>query len=179
MFKICSRCKENKSTDDYTVSKTHALGIRPECRDCARRWRIIRGITALPEKLSAEYKRCSKCKKALLKTNFRRDKTKKDGYYPSCNDCQRKRTGARKITKGGLDSAGYKHAGRERLHRKIMENVLGRKLDRKEVVHHLNHDKLDNRPENLAVISASAHALLHFKEREEQFRQKKLLLSSV
>lgn len=30
-------------------------------------------------------------------------------------------------------------------------------------VHHINHNKLDNRPENLIVISSSEHSKIHFK----------------
>lgn len=42
-------------------------------------------------------------------------------------------------------------------HRVVMEAVLGRYLKKSEVVHHINHDKLDNRPENLVVMKKRAH----------------------
>lgn len=46
-------------------------------------------------------------------------------------------------------------------HRIVMENYLGRRLDRFEVVHHINGDKSDNRLENLELMSLSAHSSLH------------------
>ena len=42
-------------------------------------------------------------------------------------------------------------------HRWVMENHLGRKLNRSEVVHHINGDPHDNRVENLMILSQSEH----------------------
>ncbi len=46
-------------------------------------------------------------------------------------------------------------------HRVIMENLIGRSLLHNEDVHHVNGDQLDNRPENLEILSRQDHARRH------------------
>ena len=46
-------------------------------------------------------------------------------------------------------------------HRYVMEQALGRHLESWEQVHHINGDKLDNRPENLEVVNVAEHGLRH------------------
>lgn len=56
---------------------------------------------------------------------------------------------------GGNNGKNYRE------HRMVMENYLGRKLLDTEIVHHINHNKLDNRIENLRVLTQSEHAKYH------------------
>ena len=47
----------------------------------------------------------------------------------------------------------------------IMEDAISRPLSGTEVVHHINEDKLDNRLENLCVMSDHDHKSLHARKR--------------
>ena len=49
-------------------------------------------------------------------------------------------------------------------HRAVMAAHLKRELRPSEIVHHLNGDKTDNRPDNLEVMSQSDHTRLHWAE---------------
>jgi len=117
------------------------------------------------EKIS--FKRCTKCRELQPISFYRKDKTKKDGTYSSCNDCYRKRTKCKKIEKVlRIDSGGYPIVNSKRVHRYKMEAFMGRKLLTDEHVHHKNGNKKDFRIDNLEVLSASEHHKLHYHQME-------------
>ena len=51
------------------------------------------------------------------------------------------------------------------LHTVIMEQTIGRYLQPNEVVHHINHNRMDNRVENLMLMDKHEHMTMHMKER--------------
>lgn len=51
-------------------------------------------------------------------------------------------------------------------HRWVMENHIGRPLLKTETLHHINGNKLDNRIENLKIMTHGEHTSMHNKKRE-------------
>lgn len=46
-------------------------------------------------------------------------------------------------------------------HRLVMESMAGRFLEKDEIVHHLDHNKQNNTPENLVITTRAEHKKLH------------------
>lgn len=89
---------------------------------------------------------------------------KKDRRAVHCRKCQtRNRPAQGKSRK--LEKIGYVYVMIDGKcvyeHRYVMEKYLGRKLSRSEHVHHINHDKTDNRIENLEVLAGKDHHKRH------------------
>lgn len=72
------------------------------------------------------------------------------------------------LVKVGKDHHLAHKSGDAYEHRMVAEEILGRRLRQSESIHHINGDRTDNRPENLAVMPSSAHhGLAHRKKKME------------
>ena len=103
---------------------------------------------------------CSECKKDFIIPSCRLNKF--CSSWCSRRFRQKSYSGENsKNFKHGITNTGYKRVGssndRQLEHRVIMSKILGRKLLKNEWVHHINGDKLDNRPDNLIMVLPETH----------------------
>lgn len=82
-----------------------------------------------------------KIKNMGLTINYKYIYVNKNGYFMNCEDRNH----------------------RYLVHRKVMEEYLGRKLKNNEIVHHKDMNKLNNDISNLEIMSRSEHTKLHNK----------------
>ena len=92
-----------------------------------------------------------------------------------------KRASADKSSKGfTVHPSGYlrltrrgENSGRS-VHVVVMEEVIGRKLFADECVHHVDHNKQNNDPSNLVLMTKREHASLHAKENHAKRKRSKI-----
>jgi DNA-binding transcriptional ArsR family regulator len=130
---------KSKSTVRYWLNKHGLLRSRKEGFDLSRH-KLGKHAIGVRRVFTQEWKdNISKGAKKRWEGNSKGVSLKPNGYY--------------EYTTGNNKGRG--------VHRVLMEEKLGIKLNKTEHVHHINGDKKDNRLENLEVLSIEEHMKHH------------------
>lgn len=123
-------------------------------------------------KASEGRKHSAESKARISKANKGKKFTKEHRYKISLSNKGKNKGKRHPRWKGGrkIHSRGYIHIltalGYVAEHRLVMEKYLGKRLKKKEVVHHINNKLDDNRLENLMLFpNQKAHTKYHHERR--------------
>lgn len=159
---VCKNCNKEfeLNSSETRVKEKKVNYCSRKCRDEAReKKKNVKCKNCGIEFLTTRNKCCSrKCAIEYLKKHYKHKIYKEKGYE------------VRFIN-------GYNKKGNAKIHRLIMEEHLGRKLNPKEIVHHIDGNKLNNDILNLQVMTWGEHSKLHRKKELENGKKlfKKLI----
>jgi len=158
--KPCLRCgiQITRKPVDHWVKRW--AGVKYCSRACANAAQFDRKRTIPYPK-----KHCLGCGKQLIfPVGYRRNTAGNRKFCgPACMRGEHANgwRGGRFLVKSGYVHISSEGGSQRKEHRVIVEQALGRKLLRSEMVHHINGDKADNRKSNLLVCKQSYHKWLH------------------
>ncbi len=153
-FNNCKVCGK-----PYTDKPSH-LAWRVACSvECRMKWMSKRmSGKNNPSYRGAKIKRkCEICEKGFEVFVSRIKDGKGRFCSKGCDRAFRRKNAKRYIQRQQPDGSIIRE------HRAIAEAAMGRKLRPKEVIHHVNRDKKDNRNENLLICLQGYHLALHKK----------------
>ena len=147
--KVCGKKFTRKSSDHRMKEGNEIKYCSTKCSGIAtRKGKMVKCLHCGKEFYTTRNKFCSrKCVNEYRKAHSVHKTYEENGYITMYVD-------------------GYNKKNNAKMHRLIMEEHLGRKLDANEVVHHINGNTRDNRIENLVVMSRGEHSKLH-REKEK------------
>jgi len=118
-----------------------------------------------------------------------RKKNSQGEFHKFCSKaCSNNSAAEKRLLTPVIDRNGYvligcrnhpnAHQGRVREHRLVMEGILGRYLDKSEIVHHIDGDRQNNDPSNLMVTDHQNHSSCTSKHRE-RYRVSEAFIKSI
>jgi hypothetical protein len=110
IMKKCSKCGKLKDESDFPKDRTRKDGLHQRCKACKnaysrQRYNTNQG-TPKGNVESENMKKCSGCGELKSRSEYSKDRTKKDGLYHLCKVCRSSYRRKTKEAKEGIEKQG-------------------------------------------------------------------------
>jgi len=162
-MKKCKMCEQIKQESEFYVKYDSRDRLSPYCKQCCsernKQYRHKNHTEILLRQKRAYYQNRDKRllgQKRYAQRNREKIRAYRKGQYDN------PRTGKQYIKKQG-DKRYWVYYGGRAVHDVIAEKILGRRLQKGEVVHHHDNNGLNNNYSNLLICTRGYHTSLHEK----------------
>lgn len=174
-IKQCSRCKEEKATNEFYKGKSSKDGLRSYCKKCTKQY-YQNNKEKIKEKMR-EYRQSKKGKETrriyFQSEKGREIKKRSDKKYHQTKKWKEVKRKADQKYRQGKGIPRIRINGKEKnISRYLMEQEIGRELLPTEIVHHKDGNPFNNTIENLQLCENQLeHMNIH---REIRYLRKEL-----
>lgn len=156
-MKSCPKCKIRKTDSSFHKNRSKPDGLQTTCKAC--------------DSISyGKILKCEKCQKEF-EINHRNVRRRKTFLCPQCLFQMRQS----ELIKRNKECADYRtvstrgyqylfcHERKKYIfeHRMVIEKEIGRRLTKLDVVHHIDHNPLNNKADNLVLTDMTGHRNIH------------------
>lgn len=153
ILKWCYKCNQNKPISEFYKNKTRPDGYQSYCRVCGYEglgtWLDCKcGSKFYIKHRNIKNRKTFDCPNCIILATIDRNKSREIGFT--------------------LTDKGYKYTrdlsekhSYTLDHRKVIQDYLGRKLTRQEIVHHIDGNRINNSLDNLFLTDSKGHSKAH------------------
>lgn len=147
----CSTCNLLKSVSEFSINSTRKFGYSTKCKSCISiNWKSNYETLKKRERPDIKEKKCAKCKKTSLISNFHKQSTQPNGYCSYCKNCENMR---RKYKKHKITSNEFNLLELKQNFKCAICEISFKEINSKDI--HIDHCHITNKIRGLLCLNCN------------------------